>query len=129
MTAGLNVRIDVYRIDEDDDDEYGGAVVTGTILYEDVSARLQALKPDPLLMMQGLEVDSLFRLMARCSDRPYREYDEVEVVWPTQHKYYGERFRIIKVQEDALHPFDRRSFVEFTLSKMKYSRSDDIGQA
>ena len=129
MTAGLNVRIDVYRIDEDDDDVHGGAVVTGTILYEDVSARLQALKPSDLLLQQGIEVDSLFRLMARCSDRPYREYDEVQIVWPTQHKYYGERFRIIKVQEDSLHPFDRRSFVEFTLSKMKYSRSDDLGQA
>jgi hypothetical protein len=129
MTAGLNVRIDVYRITEDVDDEHGGAIVTGTVLYDTVDARLQAIKPSPLLLQQGLEVDSLFRLMAQCSDRPYREYDEIEVTWPKQHKYYGERFRIIKVQEDALHPFDRRSFAEFTLSKMKYSRSNDLGQA
>lgn len=129
MTAGLNVRIDVYRITEEDDDEVGGAVITGTILFDTVEARLQALKPSSLLLQQGLEVDSLFRLMAQCSDRPYQEYDEVQVIWPKQHKYFGERFRIIKVQEDALHPFDRRSFAEFTLSKMKYSRSGDIGQA
>jgi len=129
MTAGLNVRIKVWRLAERSDDDVGGAVVTGTVLYDTADARLQALKPSPLLLQQGLEVESLFRLMVQCSDRPYEEYDEVEIVWPIQHKYYGERFKIIKVQEDSLHPFDRRSFVEFTLSKIKYSRDGELGHA
>jgi len=129
MTAGLNIRVRIWRIEEQTDDDYGGAVVSGTILYNTADARLQALKPDPLLLQQGLEIDSLFRLLVHGSDRPYREYDEVEVIWPPKHKYYGERFRIIKIQEDALHPLDRRNFVEFTMSKVKYSRSGDLGEA
>lgn len=129
MTAGLNVRIEVWRVTEGADDDVGGAIVTGTVLYDTADARLQAMKPSYLLLQQGLEVESLFRLMVQCSDRPYKEFDEVEIIWPIQHKYYGERFRIIKIQEDSLHPFDRRSFVEFTLSKMKYSRDGDLGHA
>lgn len=112
-----------------DDDEQGGTVVSGTVLYTNLDARLQALKPDPLLLQQGVEIDSLFRCLVQGSDRDFREYDEVEVVWPASHKYYGDRLRIIKVQEDALHPFDRRSFAEFTVSKMKYSRDGEIGHA
>lgn len=129
MPAGLNIRIKVWRLVEQTDDDYGGADLSGTILYESISARFQALKPNPLLLQQGVEVDSIFRCMVRDSSLDFREYDEVEVVWPEQHKYFGDRFRIIKVQEDALHPFDRRSFVEFTLSKMKYSRDGEVGHA
>lgn len=129
MTAGLNARVKVWRIVEQDDDDHGGAIVSGTVLYDTTDARLQAIKPSPLLLQQGLEVDSLFRLIVQSSERDYREYDEVEVIWPPKHKYCGNRFRIIKVQEDALHPCDRRSFVEFTLSKMKYSRSGNLGEA
>lgn len=129
MTAGLNIRIRVWRIVEQADDEYGGAVVSGTILYDHLDARLQALKPSALLLQQGLEVDSIFRCMVQCSYRDFREYDEVEVVWPEDHKYYGKLFQIRKIQEDALHPLDRRSFVEFTLSELQYSRSNLVGEA
>jgi len=129
MTAGLNVRIEVWRMVEQNDDDHGGAILSGTVLYDTADARLQAIKPSYLMLQQGLEVESLFRLMVQSSERDYREYDEVEVIWPIQHKYYGDRFRIIKVQEDALHPFDRRSFVEFTLSKIKYSRSGNLGES
>jgi len=129
MTAGLNMRIKVWRMVEQTDDEYGGAILSGTVLFESLDARMTAYKPDPLMLQQGLEVDSLFRLMVQCSDVDFREYDEVEVVWPIQHKYYGDRFRIMKVQEDSLHPFTRKSFNEFTLSRMKYSRSGDLGEA
>jgi hypothetical protein len=129
MTAGYNLRTTIWRLEDQDDDEYGGNIITGTVLYCDVRARLQALKPDPLLLQQGAEVASLFRMMVRGSDRDYREFDEVEVTWPRGHKYYGERFRILKIQEDALHPLDRRNFVEFTLTKAKYSRSGYLGEA
>jgi len=129
MPAGLNVRIKIWRIVEQTDDEYGGAVVSGTVLHESMDARFQALKPSPLLLEQGLEVESLYRCMVRGSNLDLREYDEIEIIWPLQHKYHGDRFRIIKIQEDALHPLDRRNFAELTVSKLKYSRSNDLGEA
>jgi hypothetical protein len=129
MAAGLDIRIRVWRLTEFSDDEVGGAEISGSILFDDLDARLQALKPSPLLLQQGLEVESLFRLLVLDSSNDYREFDEVEVVWPETHKYCGDRFQIRKIQEDALHPFDRRSFVEMTVSKMKYSRSNILGEA
>jgi len=124
MVAGFNLRVTVWRMIEQADDDVGGAMLSGTPLFEHWDARLQALKPHPLLMQQGLEVDSLFRCLVRGSYQDVREYDEVEVVWPPQHKYYGQRFRIAKVQEDSLHPLDRRNAMEFTLSRVEYSRSE-----
>jgi hypothetical protein len=129
MTAGLNLRIRIYRIVEQDDDEYGGAVVSGTVFLDELDARFQALKPSPLLLQQGLEVTDIFRCIVQDSSVDFREYDEVEIVWPTQHRFYGERFRIDKIQRDGLHPMDRRSFVEFTLTKMLYSRSGALGES
>lgn len=129
MTAGLNMRARIWRLVEQPDDDYGGAILSGTVLYDSVDVRMTALKPSALLLQQGLEVDSLFRMMVPCSERDYREYDEVEVIWPTQHKYYLNLFRIIKIQEDSLHPFTRKSFDEFILSKLKYSRSGNLGEA
>jgi len=124
MVAGLNLRVTVWRMVEQTDDDVGGAMISGTPYLEHQDARIAALKPHPLLMQQGLEVDSLFRCLLRGSHQDVREYDEIEVVWPTQHKYYGQRFRIKKVQEDSLHPLDRRNMMEFVLSRIEYSRSE-----
>ena len=129
MVAGLNMRVKIWRIVEQDDDEYGGAEISGTVLHESVCSRITAMKPSPLLLQQGLEVNSLFRMIIQDSSLDLREYDEVEIIWPAQHKYFGDLFRIIKIQEDSLHPLDRRSFNEFTLSKMKYSRSGNLGES
>ena len=129
MTAGLNIRIKVWRLVEMDDDASGGVVMSGSVLCDDVEARLQALKPNPILLQQGLETDSLFRCMVPGSDTDYREFDELEIVAPADHKYYQQLFEIRKVQEDSLHPYDRRNFVEMTLSKIKYSRSNFISEA
>lgn len=127
MTAGLNLRIRIYRIAEQADDDYGGAIVTGTIFLDELDARIQALKPSTLLLQQGLEIMDMFRCQVQDSSVDFREYDEVEVVWPPTHRFFGERFRIEKIQRDSLHPFDRRSFVEFSLSKPLYSRDGALG--
>lgn len=123
MTAGLNARIRVWRMTELVDDSVGGAVLTGTVAYDSLEARWQPLKPDPLLLFQGIETNRIIRCTTRPSTITIFENDEVEIVWPPQHADSGVRFKVVKIQRDAIHPLDRRNFVELQLSRIKVSRN------
>lgn len=124
MTAGMNVRIKVWRLTEITDDDIGGAVLTGTVSYQTLDARWQELKPDSMMLFQGLEMNEIFRCMTRPTTLSIEENDEVELVWPPTHPRYGVRFKVIKIQRDGLHPMDRRNFVELSLSRIRVSRVD-----
>jgi hypothetical protein len=121
MTAGLNIKIDVWRMSTAADDEVGGAVVTGTVAYQDLAARLSPRRPSQLMLEQGLETERIFDLIVTGHDVTMRERDEVEVTWPPDHPLYANRFRVVGVQ----YPSRRSKYgpLQFTLSRIERSRS------
>lgn len=123
MTAGLNARIRVWRMSEMTDDSVGGAMLTGTIAYESLEARLQPLKPDPLFLFQGIETNKIIRCTTRPATISIYENDEIEVTWPPQQAEFGVRYKVMKIQRDGLHPLDRRNFLELQLSRIKVARN------
>lgn len=105
------------------DDSIGGAVLTGTVLYDSVNGRVQSLKPTEAQVIQGLEWDRILRCEVYPNTLDIRENDEAEVIWPPQHYYLNTRFKVWKVQRDGLHPMDRRNIIELTLVRYYFSRS------
>ena len=117
MTAGLNLKSSIWRIDYEEDNSVGGAVTTGTVVYENVFTRLQANMEEQLLLQQGLETQRTFRVVVVPGTMDIRERDELEVTQPADHVYYGGRFRIIGVTYSNLTPRDPRNYLMLTLDR------------
>lgn len=120
MVAGLNLRATIWQMNHDIDDEIGGAMITGTMAYQDILMRLTARRPSPVSLEAGLEVDRFFDMVLVGHGLTIHERDEVQVTWPVDHPYYNERFRVIAIQLDGR----RRSFghTQCTLSRIERSR-------
>ena len=117
MTAGLNLKSSIWRIDYEADNSVGGAVTTGTVVYENVFTRLQANMEEQLLLQQGLETQRTFRVVVVPGTMDIRERDELEVTQPTDHIYYNKRFRIIGVTYSNFTPRDPRNYLMLTLDR------------
>lgn len=115
--AGLNCRIDIWRVGYGDDDAVGGAMVTGTVQYQNILARVQPSPPEQLLLQQGLETERTFRATIVPGTLTIYERDEIEVVQPTDHAYYGDRFRVIGIQISDLNRRDPRNYMILHLSR------------
>lgn len=111
MIAGSNCRVNIWNISYDDDDEVGGAVVTGSLAYQNVHARFQSEREDMLIMQQGLETLRIFTFTVFPASMNIRERDEIEVIQPLDHRYYGERFRIMNVRYSDFNVRDPRNYI------------------
>lgn len=117
---GLNCKVSFHSNSYGDDDDVGGAQVTGSSAYTDVPGRLSARRPSQAALETGLEVERLFDLIINTQSLALHERDEVEYTWPTDSPYYGERFRILGIQHDSRRP--GRGHTEMTLSRIERSR-------
>lgn len=121
MTAGLNIRIDVWRMTVNEDDVVGGAVVTGTVAYQGLAARLTMRRPSQLLLEQALETEKIADLLVQGRNVTIFERDEIQIVWPLTHAFYNDRFRVLGVQ-----PSSRRASYgpkQYTVSRYVRGRS------
>jgi hypothetical protein len=115
--AGSNVRANIWRISWGADDVVGGAVTTGTLYYQNVYARFQANPEEQLILQQGLETVRTYTATIILGTLDIRERDEFEVSKPTDHRYYGERFRIIGVQYTDLNKRDPRNYMILQMTR------------
>lgn len=122
MTAGLNSLIQVWRINYDDDNVIGGAVVTGTPINT-YYARIQAMPESQLLLQQGLETERTFTATIVPGSADIRERDEIEVIDPYDNVYHGARFRVRGVSYSTHSTRDPRNYMLLTLSRVVRSRA------
>ncbi len=116
--AGLNCRVDIYRIDFGDDDVVGGAVTTGSLQFQNILARVQANPTEPLLVQQqGLQALRTFDANVIPGTLDIRERDELEVIKPSDHVYYGDRFRIIEVRHSDFNKRDPRNYMMLQMTR------------
>lgn len=100
--AGYNTQVQIIRYTAQDDDPVGGALLTGTVVYEYVRARIEANPQDELFLQQGLETIKTFNALVIPGTLDIRERDELEIVAPEYHPYYGVHFRILSVQRSSM---------------------------
>lgn len=118
---GLNVKVKFYNNTSVSDDDAGGAVLVENLAYSNIRARLSARRPSQQALEQGLEVNRLFDMIIVGQSLVINERDEVEVTFPSDSPYYGERFRIMGIQHDS-----RRAGIghtELTLSRIERARA------
>lgn len=126
MTAGFNLTVRVWEY-SDRADSVGGNVPSGTVLYENVSMRMQNPRNSLELNIQGYETSKFFS--ALISERPGMELVEkkhyIEIVLPTNHRYCGKMFRIIGILESDFHPSDPRKFFRVNLERSDPPHAED----
>jgi hypothetical protein len=123
MGSGSDLRCNIIRMNYAADDEVGGAVTTGTIAHEYVHFSLQELPREQLLLQQGLEVQNQFQSIVFPGTLTVQERDEIEIVFPPNHHYYGDRFRVVGIQYSSLVPSDPRSYLMLSLVRSTEAHS------
>jgi hypothetical protein len=116
MPAGLNLKVNVWRYTETDDD-VGGSVPSGTMIYQNASGRrinrLFHLRYVPGMesVAQGIE-SGKFDLFELCpATMGVIENDEIEIVNPPNNWDCGKRFRVISIMREGYHPADPRGTI------------------
>lgn len=123
MTAGLPVLVDIFRISQSADDVVGGALITGSLVYQDVHARVEDFMPEQeTMLMQGLETQKQYLVLLRPMSLIIYERDEIAVVRPPQHRLLNQRLRVRAVQYDSVHPRDSRGHIELTVEQVRESQ-------
>jgi len=117
MVAGLNSRVRVWRMSNIDDDTVGGARVSGTVLHDYVRARIEANPEEQILLQQGLEAPRTFNALIVPGNIDIRERDEIEVMKPVDHIYYGERFRVVGIQFSSMDVSNPNNYTRLAMTR------------
>lgn len=121
MTAGYNLHVAVWRIENDADDLIGGAQPTGTCLGTRIPARFTPARASMILAQQGIEAIKVWQV-----ELPYKvtlkEHDELQIVQPKRHRFYGKRFLVTEVTDSSMHPADSRAYQTVTVKRAERAR-------
>jgi len=120
---GMNLLVRVWRISEPSDDMIGGALSSGTLVYTGKRARMESQKPVEAIVQQGLETEKIFNMNIQPVSLIIREHDEIELISPVTHPYYGKRLQVVGVQNQSMSMSDPRSYLLLTLHYKEYAHA------
>lgn len=128
--AGFNLTGKIWRLTNSADDDQGGSVPTGQVLYNPVFSRIRSEKPTLALLEQGLETPEIFSAML--SYVPYsptgtydvQHNDQYEVTFPPISEFYGKKFVIIGVQHTSF--MDSRRFLVCTMRRLETANANNL---
>ena len=115
MPAGMNCKARIWRMLQKDDDEVGGSILTGTVQYDNILARIEANPEDQLLLQQGLETVKTFNALVVPGTLNILERDELEITKPVYHPYYAVRFRIVGVQRSSMDNYNPNVYTRLSM--------------
>ena len=129
MVAGMRLFVRLHTITADDDDDVGGALITGTATYLRLPATINYHKPSRMLLEQGVEVKRMADIMVQPGRLAVYEGDEWEIVGPDGHEDVGVRFGIDSVARTGLGPNDGRGrFLVCTCTRHEPGRGTQDGR-
>ena len=123
MPAGTNCKVRAFRLVYTDD-EVGGAYPSGTVLHESLDARIDEESTDSTFLQQGLETQKVFGGMIWGWQLRIIEQDEIEVISPPNHKYFGKRFRVEDARYDSRHPAIKQNYLLVKLTRSQISHRE-----
>ena len=115
MPAGMNCRARIWRMFQEDDDVVGGSIITGSVQYDNLLARIEANPEDQLLLQQGLETTKTFNALVIPRTLDILERDELEITKPVYHPYYAVRFRITSVQRSSMDSYNPNVYTRLSM--------------
>lgn len=101
------------------DDSIGGALLTGTVLYNWIELRYEDQEPTQQFLEQGLETHSIMKFVVSNASLDIRERDEIRIIRPYNHKLAGKFLRVVGVTESNFHPNDRRGYLILNVTRSK----------
>lgn len=123
MTAGMNLGVKFIRF-TDLDDDVGGSYPTGTILHNNIQGRIDEDPTRTEFLQQGLETKKIFSAMFWGNNLTFREQDEVVVISPPNHPYYGKYFRVVSHEISSNHPAQKRNVHLAKLERSQISHGE-----
>lgn len=120
MPAGQNIWVNITRDTFSGQDDIGGVLTTGTVVYNHAQARLDyfASKMYSTLAI-GIESDRKVTFYIRPENTDlsrnamYPQVDDIITIdFPPHHRDFGKKFRIMGLQYDGMHPSDPRGGIE-----------------
>lgn len=123
--AGMNCRVKAIRWVYPSDDEVGGAYPSGTVLHESLDARIEEELTDVMFIQQGLETKKTFSGMIWGNNLMIREHDELEVISPPNHDYYGKRFNVVDGRYDSRHPAIKQRYLLVRLTRSQIAHREE----
>ena len=124
MPAGLNCAVNVIRLTYTTDDDVGGANPSGTVLHSHLRAFIEQDLIDSGFFQQGLEAIKTFSGMIWGNNLQVREQDELEIVSPPNHQYYGKRFRVMDARYDSRHPAIKQKYLLVKLTRSQIAHAE-----
>lgn len=124
MTAGINHTGRIWRFTSPTDDNVGGALPTGTVIYSPVFARIFTEKPTLALLEQGLETPELFSAILEPGNILLEHNDQYEVTDPNISPYKNLRFVIISIQNPSM--LDERRYVRVVMRRFAVAHSNTL---
>jgi hypothetical protein len=126
MPAGLNRVCKVIRFSYPTDDQVGGAVPSGTVLYSSLDIRIKSEKPTQALLEQGLQTPTIFAGFLFAGNVDIQHNDQIEIAFPTMDWFYGKKFRVIGIQRSSSHPAQDRNQIRLVLKRWGEEHSNDL---
>lgn len=124
MPAGMNRVCKIIRFSYPVDDVVGGAVPSGTVLYENVNVHIKAEKPTQALLEQGLDTPTIFSALMFAGNLDIQFNDQIEIAFPTTDWFFGKRFRVIGIQRSSNHPAQDRNQIRLVLKRWGESHNN-----
>ena len=124
MTAGLLHTGNIIRFSYNADDDQGGALPSGTVLYSPVFARIFTEKPTLALLEQGLETAELYSAILEPGDISLNHNDQYQVTAPNISPYLNERFVIISIQSPSM--LDNRRYLRVVMRRYEIAHSNNL---
>ena len=109
--AGMNIRVQVWRMSNDSDDSVGGSMITGSVVYSGIQAFMQENQVSMMMGQAGLETLNVFNFTLIPGTLTIYERDELEITHPSDHYFYGDRFRVVSSRHSSNNPRVPRNYL------------------
>lgn len=126
MPAGLNQVCSLIRFSYPQDDTAGGAVPSGTVVYQNLDIRMEATEPTLVLLEQGFQTPTLYKALVHEGNITIEHNDQIHITAPVMGFFYNKKFRVIGIQRSSNHPYQDRNQVKLTLRRWEESHSNDL---
>jgi len=124
MTAGLLHTGHIIRFSYNADDDQGGALPSGTVLYSPVFARIFTEKPTLALLEQGLETPELFSAILEPGNLDLRHNDQFQVDAPALSPWINKKFVIVSIQTPSM--LDGRRYMRVVMRRFEIAHTNNL---
>jgi len=126
MPAGMDCKVRAIRWVFPSDDDVGGARPSGTVLHESLDASLTEESADITFLQQGIQAKKAFSGMIWGHQLQIREDDDLEVISPPNHDYYGKRFTVKDATHDTRHPGIKQRYLLVKLTRSQIAHGEEF---